>query len=320
LNQYVSMEPTPSRTDRARGALLGQFAGDALGSLVEFKSPADIRDLYPKGVRDLENGGTYNTLAGQPTDDSELALMLARELVRLGDYDAASVKLRYRHWLDSGPFDCGNTIYSGLTGSLNPTSQANGAMMRVSPLGIFGAGRPEAQVDGWAREDAALTHPNPVCVQANSLYVRAIAHAIDTGCAGAELYAWVRERAEREAVDPAVWRAVEGAAMGPPEDMTHMMGWVVLAFQNALYQIQHATSLEQGVIDTVMRGGDTDTNAAIAGALLGAVHGLQAVPAQWREAVLNCRPAFDNPRSIQPRPEEFWPVDALELADALLKG
>ena len=52
------MELTPARTDRARGALLGQFAGDALGSLVEFKSPANILDLYPEGVRELEDGGT----------------------------------------------------------------------------------------------------------------------------------------------------------------------------------------------------------------------------------------------------------------------
>ena len=308
-----------TRADRARGTLLGQLAGDALGSLVEFKSPENILDLYPDGVRELEDGGTWSTLAGQPTDDSELALMLARELVRRGDYDGAGVKARYRHWLESGPFDCGNTVFRGLTGTLNEASEANGAMMRVSPLGIFGAGRPEAQVDRWAREDAALTHPNAVCQQANSLYARAIAHAIDTGCTGGELYAWVRERAASEGVEPAVWRAVEGGATAPPADMTHLMGWVVLAFQNALYQIQHAPSLEQGVIDTVMRGGDTDTNAAIAGALLGAIHGQQAVPAQWREAVLGCRPSFDNPKSLKPRPEEFWPVDALELADALLK-
>lgn len=42
-------------------------------------------------------------------------------------------------------------------------------------------------------------------------------------------------------------------------------------------------SLEDGVVETVMAGGDTDTNAAIAGALLGAVYGRQAVPLQWRQ-------------------------------------
>ena len=56
--------------DRAQGCLLGQLAGDALGSLVEFQSPGKIRRGYPDGVWELANGGTWNTIAGQPTDDS----------------------------------------------------------------------------------------------------------------------------------------------------------------------------------------------------------------------------------------------------------
>ena len=66
-----------------------------------------------------------------------------------------------------------------------------------------------------------------------------------------------------------------------------------------------------------MSGGDTDTNAAIAGALLGAVHGREAVPPRWRARVLTCRPLRELGAS-QPRAEEFWPVDALVLAEALL--
>jgi ADP-ribosylglycohydrolase len=56
------------------------------------------------------------------------------------------------------------------------------------------------------------------------------------------------------------------------------MGWVLIALQNAFWQLLHAATLEEGVIDTISRGGDTDTTAAIAGALLGAVHGRQAIP------------------------------------------
>jgi ADP-ribosylglycohydrolase len=60
---------------KAQGCLLGQLAGDALGSLVEFKSPESIRQAYPDGLRKLTGGGTWKMLAGQPTDDSEMALM-----------------------------------------------------------------------------------------------------------------------------------------------------------------------------------------------------------------------------------------------------
>jgi len=77
-------------------------------------------------------------------------------------------------------------------------------------------------------------------------------------------------------------------------------------------------SLETGVVDTVMRGGDTDTNAAICGALLGAVYGLDAVPAQWIDRILNCRPKAGQSGVHRPSPECFWPADALELAESLI--
>ena len=69
-----------------------------------------------------------------------------------------------------------------------------------------------------------------------------------------------------------------------------------------------------------MRGGDTDINATICGALPGAVHGRGAIPDQWAECVLNCRPAAGQPGVRLPRLECFWPVDALELAGRLLDG
>jgi hypothetical protein len=73
-------------------------------------------------------------------------------------------------------------------------------------------------------------------------------------------------------------------------------------------------------VEAVMRGGDTDTNAAICGALLGAVYGLDAIPAQWVDRVLNCSPQAGHPGVNRPRPECFWPVDALELADRLIQN
>ncbi|MDO5538142.1 MAG: ADP-ribosylglycohydrolase family protein [Desulfovibrionaceae bacterium] len=311
--------------ERARGCLLGQLAGDALGSLVEFRSPEQIRRLYPEGVRRLADGGTWDTVAGQPTDDSEMALLLARMLVGEGAYSAASALDAYRFWLNSGPFDCGNTIAGGLRGFLNPASQANGAMMRISPLGIFAA-RLRADmpaekaieaVSGWAMEDAALTHPNPVCLQANALFVAAIARAVVFGGSGEEIYQAVRQHAVELKAESALMDAVAGAGESRPADYVRQQGWVLTAFRNALWQLLHAPSLEEGLVDTVMQGGDTDTNAAICGALLGAVHGIEAVPEQWVSCVLNCRPEAGKKGVRRPRPQCFWPVDALDLADRL---
>lgn len=308
----------PKPLSRAQGCLLGQLAGDALGSLVEFKTPEAIRRIYPNGVRELADGGTWNTLAGQPTDDSEMALLLARMLVEHGTYSHEAALEAYRYWLKSDPFDCGMTISAGLSGRCNPDSQANGAMMRVSPLGIFGANHSLEQVAAWAREDAALTHPNDICLQANALFAMAIAHAIRTGANPQSLYERIAGWADELNMDPVLAETIMGAMVSPPADYTRQQGWVLIAFRNALWQLLHAPSLEEGVVDTVMRGGDTDTNAAICGALLGAVYGLEAAPEQWVKAVLNCRPQAGNSGVRRPRPECFWPVDALELVAQLV--
>jgi len=304
--------------ERAQGCLLGQLAGDALGSLVEFQTPADIRRKYPNGVRKLADGGTWNTIAGQPTDDSEMALLLARMLADQGRYDPAEAMEVYTFWLDSGPFDCGITVAGGLRGRPNPDSQANGAMMRISPLGILGAKYDLTQVADWARQDAAITHPHPICQQANALFTMAIAHVINQGCNTQNLYQQIVSWAEGINADANLLNAVRGAVEAPPADYVHQQGWVLTAFRNALWQLLHAPNLEEAVVDTIMRGGDTDTNAAICGALLGAVHGRKAVPGQWIESLLKCRPAAGQPNVRHPRPECFWPVDALELAKRLI--
>ena len=109
-----------------------------------------------------------------------------------------------------------------------------------------------------------------------------------------------------------------GQGFTPPADYIYQQGWVLIAFRNALWQLLHAPNLEEGVVDTVMRGGDTDTNAAIVGALLGAVYGRNAIPNQWLQHLLNCRPLLGQPHVLRPRPECFWPVDALQLAERLV--
>jgi ADP-ribosylglycohydrolase/fructose-1,6-bisphosphatase/inositol monophosphatase family enzyme len=300
---------------RAQGCLLGQLAGDSLGSLVEFKSEAEIAILYPRGPSRLEDGGVFDTLAGQPTDDSEMALALARSLVARGGFDGARVVEAYRRWARSEPFDIGTTTRAALNGYLMGDSQANGSLMRVSPLAVFAHALPPEHVAELAREDSALTHPHPVCRDAVAAYAIAAAHAVRTGAGPAAAFsaalAWARSSAR-----PEVMESLEAASQSAPRCDGEVQGWVRIALQNAFFELLHAPSLEEGVCRTVRRGGDTDTNAAIAGALLGAVHGRDAVPAQWRQAILSCRP---HPlRAKRVRGRTYWPVDALELAERLL--
>lgn len=198
-------------------------------------------------------------------------------------------------------------------------SQANGALMRVSPLGIFGWNASSDILMNWAMQDAALTHPNIICRQVNALYVRLIAVAIRTGDSPGQLYEKLMHWCEEANIRQEIRTAVYAAALTPPNDFFSQCGWVLTAFQNAVYQMLHAPKFKKGVVDTVMYGGDTDTNAAIAGALLGAIHGERAVPRQWKNALMSCRPTAGS-MAFHPRPRCFWPQYGLELADRLLQA
>lgn len=298
------------RLDRAQGCLLGQLAGDSLGSLVEFKSPASIAARYPEGPDALADGGTWNTLAGQPTDDSEMALALARQLVADGGYQRDRVLAAYRAWRESGPFDIGGTTARGLRGDPNPESQANGSLMRCSPLGLAFS---PSEVAPLARLDSALTHPHSLPCECVRLFTQTISRAV-AGMGCSEAISLALQESEPEARE-----LLESALQGPPSDFMTSMGWVRIAFHNAFYLLAQERPLAEALTWTVRQGGDTDTNAAIAGALLGAFQGLEAIPRQWRLAVLTCRPDKTNASCHQPRPAVYWPVDALNLAELLLE-
>ena len=312
--------------DRAKGCLFGQVIGDNLGALVEFQGENEIARLYPDGVRDLRDGGQWNILAGQATDDSELALALARTLIESKHYDREAVAAAYGDWYASGPFDCGNTIARALysaaaadagckaeaaSSQANSDSQANGSLMRISPIGIW-AHEPEV-ANRVAREDSRLTHPNVVCVDACGAFAAAVAEGIRSGDRDAML-----RTAQAHAQTGAVKDDLERAELGEfPEDYRTNMGWVRIALQNAFCHLRRGATVEGGLVATVGKGGDSDTNAAIAGALLGAADGLSAVPPRWVMPVQACRPHAEL-GALNPRPMIFWPDDLTALAEALL--
>lgn len=309
------------RLSRAQGCLLGQLGGDALGSTVEFQSAGEIARSHPEGVTCLSDGGTWELIAGQPTDDSELALALARSMVSARRFDPALVGQAYVRWMRSDPFDIGATTRAGIAALAagqsprNDSSQSNGALMRVSPIGIFAAGDPSLAAE-LATLDARLTHPHPVCQAASAAFAAAIAIGVAGGTAEAMWAAADRYAGEGRGADT-IRKALSASRDQGPAEFERQMGWVVIAFQNAFHHLLRGTPLADALTTTVAEGGDTDTNAAICGALLGALEGRDAIPLQWRNAVLSCRPV--KARGIRhPRPQAYWPDDALELAEALL--
>ena len=143
--------------------------GDSLGSQVEFRSARDIAREYPDGVRLLRPSPVWRTLAGQPTDDSELALALARSLVGRAAFDAEETAAAYARWYKSGPFDCGNTTRVAFVAASRASdgkaaaarlaadrnSESNGSLMRIAPIGIW-ARTPEEAADAARGELGAV--------------------------------------------------------------------------------------------------------------------------------------------------------------------
>ena len=200
-------------------------------------------------------------------------------------------------------------------GHASTSSQSNGALMRVCPIGIANPGRTACAAD-QARRDAALTHPHPVCVAASGSFAAAVAAGI-TGADSQMMWSVAHAHAGENPAGATVRATLEAAQLGAPVEFQHQMGWVLTAFQNAFHHLWTGTTLEDALVTTVGRGGDTDTNAAICGALLGAAQGREAIPLRWRRALATCR-TLAAPDINRPRPPAYWTDDAMDLAEALL--
>ncbi len=132
-----------------------------------------------------------------------------------------------------------------------------------------------------------------------------IADAITTGASGLELFDRASEFARGSAIEDTL-RAAQTAL--PISDGANM-GWVRIALQHAFFHLRNTSDFEAALIQTVVKGGDTDTNGAITGALLGAAVGAEAIPLRWRESVRRC---------ASPRPAEYQCADVSEIAAALV--
>jgi ADP-ribosylglycohydrolase len=179
--------------------------------------------------------------------------------------------------------------------------------MRTVPIGVFFQADAEGR-RAAALGDSAITHFDPRCQLACAAFNAGVAAAIGGATAFEVLAAVAAEAAtaakvllaqypdERACVESA--RAeflgdVDAARRADPDlygKELHITdgtaGFVRVAFRLALWELAHAPSFEAGLIDVVNRGGDADTNGAIAGALLGAHHGAKAIPKAWGERVL----------------------------------
>lgn len=99
---------------RYRGCLTGLACGDALGGAVEFASRQRIADEYPDGVRDIVGGGPHDLQIGAVTDDTAMALAIARACNEDG-IDLDAVATNFLTWYRSRPKDIGISTHAALS-------------------------------------------------------------------------------------------------------------------------------------------------------------------------------------------------------------
>lgn len=266
-----------------RTAWAGLMVGDALGAPAEFNYRHDILRHFPDGLDRMVPGFVTCTTraAGVVTDDTEMAYALHLALQDAEGWDAAAARKRYMEWFDSDPPDAGEAVKAALSGTPDAASQGNGALMRVLPIALWALAHPGFDWQTAAREDAAITHPHPVCGECNVVYVYALLQAAQPGATPQGVYANSCAFAAEQGMSAAVQNCLHRAATERPDYDGEHIGWVLVALQSAFYQLLHAADFRAALVDIVSAGGDTDTNAAIAGSLLAILYGVASIPRLW---------------------------------------
>src|SRR3954451_9206459 len=276
--------------NRAVGALIGLAVGDALGAPVEGVGADDLDGKHT----DMTGGGLYGLRPGQGTGATEMALQLATSLVQVGGYDANHALGSYIDWYRTDPPGMSDHMRQVL-GSVEGGSDAyratsavhvdvganvgNGAVVRATPIGIAFAGREEALRDATVA-DAALTHFDPLPGKVALLHNQVISWALTGGppLVFRQLKdpEWLDDRIE-DVVIPAT-AGVLGYAVALSKSES---GSALAAIAIGLAAFFNSDDFEQGVTWAVNLGGDSDSNGAVTGALLGVRFGIAGIPERW---------------------------------------
>lgn len=304
-----------SRESRAIGALFGLHAGDSLGAGVEFEAHSDIKAHYPNGPREITGGGVFNWPAGHATDDTDMTrgVLLAYSTCKPG-LDVVNwagqyfLKWFFGEWPGrkpgSNPKDIGGATRTGLmrfAKSKDPDnagsgkgSAGNGSLMRCLPTGIFQSD--PFKLVSESMRISAITHDDYRCTVACAVYNWIVyklmkgESARDAVEAGETLAQKIEDdKGYNHEVRDSVrlgkrLRLSEIAKYGPPKDTLKgkCSGYVLETLSLAVAAVLDNRSFEDVLVDVVRVGCDTDTNAAVAGGLLGARDGEDAIPWRWR--------------------------------------
>jgi len=306
------MNPTQ---DSYRGALIGAAVGDALGATVDAMSRSEVKEKY--GVhREIVGGGRLKLTAGEAGDDTALALAVAQSLAENGEVDLKDIALRMTEYekIDGTGHGLGPTTKAVLA-TLKPRSKdifaaakkvyqqhggdvaGSGCIARVAPVAMLRRVQFKELVSETL-EVCRLTHHDQRCADASLAFNFGVSYLTSGKDPSKLLFKTWRfladTRESREYKDiygeeplPAGQDMVKAlkAVNDISYDDLQANGQALETTQAAYWLTLNAIDFEEGLVRSVNLGGDAATLGAVAGALLGARFGEQAIPERWIAAL-----------------------------------
>ena len=238
-----------------RDCIYGLAVGDALGVPYEFR---------PRGTfecTDMIGYGTHGQPAGTWSDDTSMTLATCDSIRELGHIDTADMRDKFVSWIARGEytidgvFDYGGTTARALRtgkGGSGERDNGNGSLMRIAPLVFTDA------TDEEVREVSAITHAHRTSTESCVTFIELLRSMMN----GA-LPSWALH------------------LKGVREQEIKSGGFVRDTLKAATWCFVNTSSYEDCVLAAVNLGDDTDTTAAVAGALAGTAYGIEAIPQEW---------------------------------------
>ena len=290
--------------DKIKAVMFGHAVGDALGVPVEF---CERKELAEKPVTDMVGYGTYPYPEGCWSDDTSMSLAALDSLANgMLDFDDIMVKFGEWYYDDEYTptgemFDVGNTCsYAidnyfayhkpieecGLTGE---RSNGNGSLMRIHPFVLYAYAK-QMSIDEWLGmivKASALTHAHDRSKIGCLIYTFVLMSllkgkgkvGIEDGLKKAKRY--LNACAEFTPYE----RIFNNDFATLPRDEIKSSGYVVDTLEAALWCLLTTASYRDCLLKAVNLGDDTDTVAAVAGGLAGALYGYNAIPKEWLETL-----------------------------------
>ncbi|MYA00980.1 MAG: hypothetical protein F4038_05310 [Chloroflexi bacterium] len=296
LAELIEAQPAaPLDQDRARGVLLGLAVGNLLGLPVEGASRSTIQRAYPQGLRQIDPRERDRPMDDDLAQAVELAEALAHDPDPVSGFADRLVKWRTENGRGIGIMTSTVIDYLevglGVPGAArafwqergSPETQPNGALMRCAPVALRYALDQDQLID-QTTVTCAVTHFAPGAQWSCILVNAAIAMLLRGHEPSRDelIFAATQDGAPSELI---AWTLAIPDAIDDRIAEERVSGHTYLCMQAALWCLDTNDGLEEALIGIVNAGGDTDTNAAVAGAVLGARYGASAIPQRWLECI-----------------------------------